>query len=87
MPRFFVDPKEVHPSFMVLTGENAALDGKALLAEADQFPVGAGAGAFAAAETDDGLQQVGLTLGIVADNQIDTGIKIQFQLPVIAKIL
>ena len=24
MPRFFVDPKEVHPSFMVLTGENAA---------------------------------------------------------------
>lgn len=24
MPRFFVDPKEIHPAFMVLTGENAA---------------------------------------------------------------
>ena len=44
MPRFFVDPKEIHPSFMVLTGENAAHARVLRLKDGDEVTVCDGEG-------------------------------------------
>ncbi len=44
MPRFFVTPEEIHPSFMVLTGENAAHARVLRLKEGDSLTVCDGQG-------------------------------------------
>ncbi len=44
MPRFFVSPEEIHPSFMVLTGENAAHAKVLRLKNGDEVTVCDGAG-------------------------------------------
>ena len=40
---------------------------------------------FAAAKIGNGFQQVGLSLGVVAHDQIDAGLKFQLRFPVITE--
>ena len=56
-------------------------------AEADQLPGFLRPEAFAGAQIADGLQKIGLTLGVIAYDQIHARLKGQRNFAVIAKIL
>ena len=53
-----------------LAGEYLSHQQRVLPLKADQLPVAVGAGTFAAAQVHDGLQQVGLALGVLAVDDV-----------------
>ena len=54
--------------------------------KADQFSGALSTEALAGAQITDGLQQIGLALGVFSHDQVDAGLKIQGNFAVIAKI-
>ena len=78
---------EQHPTdvLLPLLGKNVAVNLAKIFFKADQFPGPLGPEAFSRAQIADGFQQIGLTLGIVAHDEIHTGLKFQLNLAVIAK--
>ena len=66
--------------------EDFAFDIRKIRPKPDHFLLFQGPEAFSGANIGDGFQQVGLTLGIVAHDQIHAGLKIQFQIFIVAEI-
>ena len=79
-------PVQLHAGHKLpVTGEDAALQQGALGVEADQLPVGVGAGRLAAGEIDHRLQQVGLSLGVLPVDHVAVGIEGQTLAAVVAE--
>ena len=81
--------RKYHPAQILipLLGENIAGNIRKVRPKAHQFSASLGSEALSRAEIRHCFQKVGLTLGIVAHDQIDTFIKFQSQLPVITEVL
>ena len=70
-----------------LAREDVPHELRPLTLEAEQLPVGARAGALAAGEVDDRLQQVRLSLRVLAVNDVAARIKVQRRAAVVAEAL
>ena len=69
-----------------LLGEHRSLQVGKIRPKADHFSGFLCPEAFSGAEIADGLQKIGLTLGVIAHDQVHAGVKIQGDFRVIAEI-
>ena len=92
--RFLGHPMKVSSSAdllgRVFTGSGEPRDGRPAIHD-DLINIGGpsvlGTESLTGAKISDGFQQIGLSLGIITHDQIDTGVEFQLQLPVIPEIL
>ena len=70
-----------------IAGVDAPFQHRRLLFKADQFPICVGTGRLAAGEVDNGLQEVGLALRVLAVNDVAVLVEQHLQALVVAKAL
>ena len=75
--------QQIPQLLLPLLGKDLALDFREILAEADHFGGFLSPEAFSRSQIGNGLQQVGLSLGIVAHDQIHPRLKAEDHFPVI----
>ena len=69
-----------------LPGQDAGLQQGRGGVEGDHLPVRSGPGGFSTGEVDNGLQQVGLALGVLPEDHVAVRVEVHQRLPIVAKI-
>ena len=81
-------PIQLHPGpELPVSGQDPALQNGGRGVKADHLPVRSGPGGFPAGEIDDGLQQVGLALGVLSEDHVAGRVKGDLLMLIVAELL